>query len=1084
MKLFLLVVFAAFLSIFCAQSSLAQAIGPSILWQKSLGGSQDDKAYSIAKAIDGGIVVVGSSLSNDGDVTGHHGSIDSTDGWIVKLAADGTVQWEKSIGGSGNDVFNKVVLTADGGYICVGTTSSNDGDVSGNHGLQDVWVVKLDAYGNITWQECLGGSSNDFGSDIVQTADSTYTLIGSTNSNDGNVSGNYGQQDAWVAGLNGMGTLRWQHCYGSTSTDYGYGIASLSNGEYLVGMQGYTDNGAFTGLGGGQSPNAYVFKINDTGQLVQGKWNGSEAYGVYGAAVLDSKHFYLLTGLQYCNSNTAFQVQQFDTSFNQVNSTDIFGYCGPSSYEYFGPTGGGTMTLLGSGGGVLAAATSNAQLSGFHGLYDGYVANFGANTWGKTYGGSGSDWFTGIVAINDYDFVVAGYSNSNDGDVSGNHGGLDFWVVRLSHFNTIRGTVYLDYNKNGVRDAGEPLVNNVLVQSSGSGIVSGSSTVNGVFNNIADTTGTFTTTVISSVPYYTAVPASHTSTFSAYDLSDSFSIAMQPVAGQRDYAVSLYPIDPARPGDSIRMGLLYMNEGTDTLTGRTVRLVKDHRLQYLSATPAATAVSGDTILWTIASLAPRDTGTITIYTKAMAPPTLSLGDTLLSTAWIDTTGDLNTANNTFALKQVVRSSFDPNGKTESNEGYVDSSDLAKGKDLQYTITFQNTGNDTAFNISIVDTLSSKLDVTSFEMVGASAPFQLTTRNGNILTWTFASIRLPDSTVNGPGSHGYIVYRIKPNAGIHKGDSILNGAGIYFDLNPAVPTDQQKTLVINTVINPPPAPVIAGLQSNYCINAGPQTVTISNMPQPQGLDSVSAWVDMVQTTVSAGGTFTVQPHALTSGTHAVTVIFSNLAGADTTVQHFAVDTAVTPVVRLSSSADTLTGSSPTSELHATAASGGGSSPLFTFATDNGFMHKLSGPGSADSVLVDTAMLVVGTNTIYVRMQTSDTCVTVQTATDSLTITRRASSTSGGGGDTAAAALGANPNPFRDQLNITGLLASDSYSIKLLNSQGMSVRSVQVSGVRQTVFYTGNMTTGIYLLRIYDATNGKVVRLVRLLAIGNN
>jgi len=1023
-------------------------------------------------------------MSNDGDVTGHHGTSSTTDGWIVKLSSSGTVQWEKSIGGSGNDEFDRVIRTADDGYICVGFTTSTDGDVSGNHGGEDVWVVKLDAYGNIQWQKCLGGTATDYGSDIVQTVDGKYTLIGTVYSTDGDVTGNHGGYDGWVVRLDGAGNLLWQSCYGSSDVDNGYSIAALADGEYLVGFQGDSPAGSFAGLGGGAgNNNGYILKIDGTGNILQGKWIASFNYGAYGLQEPDNSHFYTLSGVQSCVNNDGFQVQQFDTSFNQVGSIDNYAYCGPNYYPFYAAKNSGNMTLLGSGGGVLAGQTADAGIYTLHGGNDALLANFGAHTWGKVYGGSGDEYFRGIVSMDDYDFIVAGYTNSTDGDVSGNHGGYDFWVVRLSHFNTVHGTVYLDYNKNGTRDSGEPLVNNILVQSSGGGINSGSSTVNGVYDNVVDT-GTYTTSVLSSVPYYTAVPASHTSTFAAYDLSDSFSFALQPVPGQRDYSVNLYTTRPARPGDSIVLGLLYMNQGTDTLNGRTVRLVKDHRLQYLSALPAAASVSGDTLSWTVSGLAPRDTGAITIYTKAMTPPALGIGDTLLSTAWIDTTGDLAPGNNTFSLKQTVFSSYDPNGKTESYDGYADSTQLAKGGYLQYTINFQNTGNDTAFNISITDTLSSKLDVTSFEMVGASAPYQLTTRNGNILTWTFSSILLPDSSVNGPGSHGYIVYRVKPAPGFHKGDSILNGAGIYFDFNPVVPTNQQKTIITAVTASRPPAPVISGLRQGYCQNVGTQTITIANMPQAQSGIAVSASIDTVAVTVAPGATFALQPGTLRAGTHRVTVIFSNIAGADTTTQTFLVDSAVTPVVRLSSSVAGLSAATPTLELRAAAVSGGGDAPVFVFATDGSFTHVLSGPGASDSMQVDTTMLVAGANTLYVRMQTSDTCYTVQTATDSVGITFTPQVSSGGGKDTTAMAPGANPNPFRDQLTVVGLQISDSYFIQLLNSQGMSVRSMRAAGVKQTLFYTGNVTTGVYLLRIYDETSGRVLRSVQLLALGNN
>ena len=95
--------------------------------------------------------MVGSSTSNNGNLTANQGNADC---WVVKLNATGTLQWQKSLGGSANEVARSVANTADGGYIIAGSTGSNDGDATGNHGgLNDYWVVKLNASGNIQWQK-------------------------------------------------------------------------------------------------------------------------------------------------------------------------------------------------------------------------------------------------------------------------------------------------------------------------------------------------------------------------------------------------------------------------------------------------------------------------------------------------------------------------------------------------------------------------------------------------------------------------------------------------------------------------------------------------------------------------------------------------------------------------------------------------------------------------------------------------------------------------------------------------------------------------------------------------------------------
>src|SRR5262249_3086673 len=85
-------------------------------------------------------VVGGYTYSNDGDVSGNHGGVDY---WVVKLDGTGNISWQKTLGGSGGDYGQNVEPTADGGYIVSGSSNSTDGDVTGNHGIYDYWMVKL-----------------------------------------------------------------------------------------------------------------------------------------------------------------------------------------------------------------------------------------------------------------------------------------------------------------------------------------------------------------------------------------------------------------------------------------------------------------------------------------------------------------------------------------------------------------------------------------------------------------------------------------------------------------------------------------------------------------------------------------------------------------------------------------------------------------------------------------------------------------------------------------------------------------------------------------------------------------------------
>src|SRR6266446_8305579 len=102
---------------------------PGIEWAKCLGGSDDDDAFSISQTTDGGFIIAGFSYSLDGDVSGNHGGGDY---WIVKLNASGDITWQKSLGGSSGDYAHEVRQTTDRGFIIAGESYSNEGDVSGN----------------------------------------------------------------------------------------------------------------------------------------------------------------------------------------------------------------------------------------------------------------------------------------------------------------------------------------------------------------------------------------------------------------------------------------------------------------------------------------------------------------------------------------------------------------------------------------------------------------------------------------------------------------------------------------------------------------------------------------------------------------------------------------------------------------------------------------------------------------------------------------------------------------------------------------------------------------------------------------
>ena len=232
------------LILFNGVNNKSHAQAPAIEWQKCFGGTDDDEAKSIQQTSDGGYIVAGETWSNDGDVSGNHGN---SDYWVVKLNSSGDIEWQKCLGGTDWDYAYSIQQTSDEGFIVAGQTTSNDGDVSGNHGVYDAWVVKLNSLGDIEWQKCLGGTDWDDVNPIQQTSDGGFIVAGFTESNDGDVSGNHGNDDAWVVKLNSLGDIEWQKCLGGTIDDRACSIQQTSDGGFIVTGFTYSNDGDVSG---------------------------------------------------------------------------------------------------------------------------------------------------------------------------------------------------------------------------------------------------------------------------------------------------------------------------------------------------------------------------------------------------------------------------------------------------------------------------------------------------------------------------------------------------------------------------------------------------------------------------------------------------------------------------------------------------------------------------------------------------------------------------------------------------------------------------------------------------------------------
>ena len=168
------------------------AEAPAVVWDRALGGTLDDEFTGIAPA-DGGFVLAGSTRSNDGNVLGNHGQGDA---WAVRVDRSGQVLWQRPLGGTSLDDGAGLQPTGDGGFVLAANARSADGDVTLLQGGVDAWAVRLDGAGNLAWQRTYGGTLQDMAAAVALVPAGGHVLVGNTYSSNGNVTGGHGGSDA------------------------------------------------------------------------------------------------------------------------------------------------------------------------------------------------------------------------------------------------------------------------------------------------------------------------------------------------------------------------------------------------------------------------------------------------------------------------------------------------------------------------------------------------------------------------------------------------------------------------------------------------------------------------------------------------------------------------------------------------------------------------------------------------------------------------------------------------------------------------------------------------------------------------
>lgn len=416
---------------------------PPVQWARQYGGNNVDIPFSIKFTTDGGTIVAGYTDSKDGDISPQPNR-EYWDLWVVKLDRCGVIEWERSFGGSNYESARDVVQTADGGYIVAGETNSTDGGVVAGYGsTKDIWILKLSATGNLLWQKRYGGSGLDIANHIHLLADGSFYLLASSSSNNGNISGNHGTAgytDGVLMKLDASGNIQWSKCFGGSRNEELLDMEIINGRTYLAGYANSTDgdippqqknydvwllaldangNKIYSKVyGGAQNDVAYSMTRGNNGSLTLAGYTTSDDGDVSGAK---GSQDYWVININPANGNLNWQKVLGGTDADYANSviTDADGsyIVGGISYS----DNGDVANPLGQGDYWVVKLNTNGNI-----------------VWKQNIGGGGNDNLRCIIhQPSAKEYYLCGDSDSGDGDFNGGNGDTDFGIIKLKRLDTL-----------------------------------------------------------------------------------------------------------------------------------------------------------------------------------------------------------------------------------------------------------------------------------------------------------------------------------------------------------------------------------------------------------------------------------------------------------------------------------------------------------------------------------------------------------------------------------------------------------------------------------------------------------------------
>lgn len=405
---------------------------------KTYGGTKNDSAQSIAATSDGGYAILGYTQSNDNDITDKQD--ESFDYWVLKFDANDQLQWQKTYGGTADDRGYDIIQTSDGGYAILGYSFSNDGDTSVNSGLQDYWLVKLDSDGNISWEKSFGYQGTDTGISVIETNNQGYLITGvldvTASGGEGNsqrTANRHAGGDYWALKLDNSGNLEWSRYFGGNFTDTPYGaVQTDDNGFIIAGSSDSEDTDISGNIG---TYDFWIIKISESGDLVWEKSFGGSQIDEARAIIKTDDGNYIVAGDTRSSDNDISQNKgAADLWLIKISPTGNLIWektLGGSSFDVaraIKKTQDNSFLLSGS------SRSSDMDVSENKGQNDAWVLktnNSGNLIWETTIGGSNIDFSYDVAELANGSIIAVGDTNSTDGDILNNKGFTDLLIIKI-----------------------------------------------------------------------------------------------------------------------------------------------------------------------------------------------------------------------------------------------------------------------------------------------------------------------------------------------------------------------------------------------------------------------------------------------------------------------------------------------------------------------------------------------------------------------------------------------------------------------------------------------------------------------------